>query len=316
MTESAVQETEHEIITSAPPDAVYAALADAPAWPTIFPPTVYVDQVERAAAAERIRIWATANGTLRGWTSRRDFDEAGKRIRFRQEVSAHPVAAMGGEWIVESAGTGRTRVRLTHDFRAVEDTAATLDWIHRAVDRNSVAELAALRTAIERPNGSGPTSFEDTVHVKGKAGDVYDFLYRSRLWAERLDHVARITVEENEPGLQRMDMDTRTADGSVHTTASIRVCLPEGRIVYKQLRTPPLLSLHLGCWTVRESGEGVDVTSSHTVSIVRSAIAGILGDRATEQDARDFVRGALGRNSLLTLNAAKEYAEARSGGRS
>ncbi|MEV4432816.1 aromatase/cyclase [Streptomyces sp. NPDC049585] len=311
MPESALQETAHEIVTAAAPDAVFAALADAPAWPAVFPPTVHVERIERTGSTERLRIWATANGALRGWTSRRELDERGRRIRFRQEVSAHPVAAMGGEWIVEEDGPGRTRVRLTHDFRAADDTTQTLQWIHRAVDRNSRAELEALRTAVERPDAGAPFTFEDTVRIEGKAGDVYDFLYRSSLWAERLAHVARIEVTEDEPGLQHMEMDTRTPDGSVHTTVSARVCFPEERIVYKQLRTPPLLSLHLGTWTLRDEGGALAVTSAHTIAVVRSVIPAVLGEGAGEQEALEFVRGALGRNSLLTLNAAKEYAQSR-----
>ncbi|ATW50539.1 aromatase/cyclase [Streptomyces peucetius] len=312
MSELPLQQTEHEIHTSAAPDAVFAVLADARAWPAVFPPSVHVEQVEHTGSSERIRIWATANGSLRTWTSRRELDERARRIRFRQEVSAHPVAAMGGEWIVEEAGDGGTRVRLTHDFRAVDDDPETIGWIHRAVDRNSEAELASLRTALERPDGTAPTTFEDTVVVRGRAEDVYDFLHRSDLWKKRLSHVARIAVKEEEPGLQHMEMDTLTADGSVHTTASVRVCFPERRvIVYKQLRTPPLLALHLGRWSVRpaDDGDGIAVTSAHTVSVARSAIPGVLGAGASETDAVDFVRRALGRNSLLTLEAARQYAE-------
>ncbi|MDI9888489.1 aromatase/cyclase [Streptomyces sp. HNM0645] len=312
MPESPLQQTEHEIHTSAAPDAVFAVLADARAWPVVFPPSVHVEQIERTGPTERIRVWATANCSLRTWTSRREFDEGARRIRFRQEVSAHPVAAMGGEWIVEEAGDGGTRVRLTHDFRTVDDDPETIGWIHRAVDSNSETELASLRAALERPDGTEPTTFEDTVVVRGRAEDVYDFLRRSDLWEKRLSHVARIAVKEEEPGLQHMEMDTLTADGSVHTTASVRVCFPERRvIVYKQLRTPPLLTLHLGRWSVRpaDDGDGIAVTSAHTVSVARSAIPGVLGAGATETDAVDFVRGALGRNSLLTLEAARQYAE-------
>ncbi|MEU7467753.1 aromatase/cyclase [Streptomyces sp. NPDC044984] len=312
MSESPLQQTEHEIHTSAAPDTVFAVLSDARAWPTVFPPSVHVEQVERTRSTERIRIWATANGSLRTWTSRRELDERARRISFRQEVSARPVAAMGGDWIVEEAADGGTRVRLTHDFRAVNDDPETIDWIHRAVDRNSKAELASLRTALERPDGTAPTTFEDTVTVHGRAEDVYDFLHRSDLWGERLSHVARIAVKEEEPGLQHMEMDTLTADGSVHTTSSVRVCFPERHvIVYKQLRTPPLLSLHLGRWSVRpaDDGDGIAVTSAHTVSVARSAIPGVLGAGASEADTVDFVRRALGRNSLLTLEAARRYAE-------
>ncbi|MFF6905508.1 aromatase/cyclase [Streptomyces sp. NPDC012389] len=312
MTESPVQETEHEIRIAAPPDAVFTALADAPGWPAVFPPSVHVEQLERTGSTERIRIWATANGSPRTWTSRRELDERARHISFRQEVSASPVAAMGGAWIVEETDAGGSRVRLTHDFRAVDDDPASVEWIHQAVDRNSEAELASLRAALERPDGTAPTTFEDTVLVRGRAQDVYDFLYQADLWQERLSHVARITVKEEDPGLQHLSMETRTADGSVHLTTSVRVCFAERHvIVYKQLRTPPLLSLHLGRWSIRPSGDAVAVTSAHTVSVVPSAIPEVLGEGATEADAVKYARKALGRNSLLTLDAARRYAESR-----
>ncbi|MEV0200041.1 aromatase/cyclase [Nonomuraea sp. NPDC050691] len=310
MATSPTHETEHQITLSADPRAVYAVLADATAWPAVFPPSVHVERIEENGGEERIRIWATANGRPKTWTSRRELDPERLRIRFRQEVPAHPVAAMGGEWIVEPVDATTTRVRLTHDYSAVDEEGA--DFIAKAVDRNSEAELAALRAAVE---DSGEVSrlatFEDTVRVDGAAGDVYDFLYRADLWPERLPHVARIVVESETPDVQLMEMDTRTADGSTHTTASVRVCFPEHLIVYKQLRTPKLLAVHTGRWTVRPEGDGAAVTSRHTVAIAPEAIASVLGEGATMADAHAFAQEALSRNSMTTLKAAKEYAEGR-----
>ncbi|MFG1944077.1 aromatase/cyclase [Nonomuraea sp. NPDC048826] len=309
MATSAIHQTEHQITVAAEPAAVYAVLADAGAWPAVFPPTVHVDVLAHDDRQERIRIWATANGKPKSWTSRREFDRDRWRIRFRQEVSAHPVAAMGGEWIVEPDDDGSTRVRLTHDFRAVGGDSASVSWITNAVNRNSEAELAALRRAVETPGRL--MAFEDSVRVRGDAADAYAFLYRSDLWHERLTHVAAITVTEETPGLQAMDMETRSRDGSTHTTSSVRVCFPEHLIVYKQLRTPPLLSLHAGRWTVRPDGDGAVVTSAHTVAIADGAVTAVLGPDGTVAQARDLARKALSGNSMLTLSAAKEYAESR-----
>ncbi|MDR8411821.1 aromatase/cyclase [Nonomuraea sp. 3-1Str] len=314
MATSPTHETEHQITLSADPRAVYAVLADATAWPAVFPPTVHVERIEQSGGEERIRIWATANGRPKTWTSRRELDPEGLRVRFRQEVPAHPVAAMGGEWIVEPVGAGTTRVRLTHDFSAVDEDG--LDFVAKAVDRNSEAELASLRAALEGAGqgaGAGDrlATFEDTVRVDGAASDVYDFLHRADLWPERLRHVARMALESETPDVQLMEMDTRTADGSTHTTASVRVCFPEHLIVYKQLRTPKLLAVHTGRWTVRPDGDGAVVTSQHTVAIAPEAVTGVLGEGATVTDAHAFAREALSRNSMTTLLAAKEYAEGR-----
>lgn len=306
MSQSAIRKTEHEIVISALPPAVFRLLADVGNWPTVFPPTVHVEYLERGDTEERFQIWATANGKARGWTSRRELDHDELRIRFRQETPAHPVAAMGGEWIVEELAGGRSRVRLRHDFRAVEDTPEAIAWIHQAVDRNSETELAALRTAAERGEGDQRLfTFTDTILVDGAAADSYKFLYRAKEW-ERLAHVDRVSVDEEIPNLQLLEMDTRAADGSTHTTVSVRVCFPEHLIVYKQLRTPALLSLHTGQWTIRSDGDATVVTSQHTVAITPEAVT---GEQTTVEDARAFVRSTLSRNSLITLNAAKTYAQ-------
>jgi len=110
-----------------------------------------------------------------------------------------------------------------------------------------------------------------------------------------------------------MEMETRTADGSTHTTTSVRVCFPPGRIVYKQVVVPRLMTVHLGEWTVTEQDGAVAVSSRHTIRINPDTVESVLGAGATIADARGFVRDALSRNSRATLEHAKSYAEGRRG---
>jgi len=72
-------EVEHEITVAAPAAAVYRLIAEVGNWPRIFPPTIHVEHVERGEHEERIRIWATANGEVRNWISRRVLDPAALR---------------------------------------------------------------------------------------------------------------------------------------------------------------------------------------------------------------------------------------------
>ncbi|MEU9354675.1 aromatase/cyclase [Streptomyces griseoloalbus] len=308
-----VREVEHEITIAAPAAAVYRLIAEVENWPRIFPPTIYVDHVERHANEERIRIWATANETAKNWTSHRTLDPEGLRITFRQEVPAPPVAAMGGTWVIEPLSGARARVRLLHDYRAIDDDPDGLAWIDEAVDRNSRSELAALKTNVEAAHAAeGVTfSFEDSVRIDGAVKDVYDFVNEAGLWEERLPHVARVRLEELSPGLQILEMDTRAKDGSTHTTKSYRVCLPVQRIAYKQVTLPALMTLHTGYWTFREHEGGVTASSQHTVVLNTANIARVLGESATVEDARDYVRTALSTNSRATLGHAKSYAESR-----
>jgi aromatase len=313
MTQQDTSVTEHEIEVAAPAGTVYRLLADVANWPQIFPPTIYAEQIEQAGDSERIRIWATANGELKNWTSRRVLDPAAQRIDFRQEVSAHPVAAMGGTWIIESLPGDSTRIRLLHDFRAVDDDPDSLDWIATAVDRNSRSELAALKTQVELAHAARDLtfSFTDTIEVAGRASDVYDFINEAALWADRLPHVASVRLEERVPGLQTLEMDTRAKDGSTHTTVSHRVCLQPGKIAYKQVTLPALLNLHTGRWTFSPHDGGCTASSQHTVVLNDQRIAGILGADATVADAREYVRTALSTNSRATLGYARDYAERR-----
>ncbi|MFJ9840739.1 aromatase/cyclase [Kitasatospora sp. NPDC101155] len=311
MPQSGTREVAHEITVRACAADVYEFIAGVANWPRIFPPTVHVEHLEQSATEERIRIWATANGEAKNWVSRRTLDREALRIEFRQEVSTPPVAAMGGTWIIEPLSAGECRIRLLHDYRAVDDDQAGLAWIDEAVDRNSRSELAALKMNVELAAAGADLllSFEDSVRVEGSAKDVYDFLNEAQHWQERLPHVARVDFQETSPGLQLLEMDTRTKDGSTHTTKSVRVCFPDERIVYKQITLPALMTLHTGRWELVEDGDGVTVTSQHTVVINPDRITEVLGAEADLARAREFVRNALGANSRATLGLAKDHAE-------
>ncbi|MFD7291885.1 aromatase/cyclase [Streptomyces sp. NPDC059897] len=309
-----VREVEHGITVQAPATDVYRLLAEVENWPRLFPPNVHVEYLEREAGHERIRIWATANGEAKNWTSLRELDPEALRITFRQEVSAPPVAEMSGTWIVEPQGPDETRLRLLHTYRAVDDDPDGLTWIDQAVDRNSREELPGLKDGLEQASANAELtlSFVDSVRVEGSAKDLYDFVNEADRWTERLPHVSEVRLTEDTPGLQVLRMDTKAVDGSTHTTESIRVCFPHHKIAYKQTTLPALMALHTGYWEFRDGDDGsVTVSSQHTVVLNADNITKVLGPDAGVPEARDFVRKALGANSRATLEHAKSYAEAR-----
>ncbi|MBJ7904127.1 aromatase/cyclase [Streptomyces sp. NPDC004549] len=309
-----VREVEHAITVHAPAAEVYRLLAEVENWPRLFPPSVYVEYLEREGNQERIRIWATANGEAKNWTSRRDLDPEGLRITFRQEVSAPPVAEMSGTWIVEPRGERETRLRLLHSYRAVDDDPEGLEWIDRAVDRNSSEELPGVKAGLEQAADTADLtlSFVDSVQVEGSAKDLYDFVNEADRWTERLPHVSTVRLTEDVPGLQVLRMETRAVDGSTHTTESVRVCFPHHRIAYKQTTLPALMTLHTGRWEFRTEDDGtVTAASQHTVVLNPDTIGKVLGPDAGVPEARAFVREALGANSRATLEHAKRYAEER-----
>lgn len=311
LNDTRARHTVHETLVDADPDTVYELIADVAGWPHVFGPTVHVDLLREDAGEQLLHIWALANDEVRDWTSRRFLDPAARRIAFHQVVSAAPVESMAGAWIVERVD-GATRVRLTHDYTAVGDDPEALELIDTAVERNSTVELAALKRAAETGAGRAELhfTFHDEVEITGRARDVYAFVDRADVWPVRLAHVARLELSEPEPGVQRMEMDTRGPDGSVHTTRSVRLCFAErSEIRYKQLVTPAALSSHTGRW-VFEQRDGVVVARSwHTVTLDPEGVRSLMGPDATIEQARAAVRAALGGNSLKTLRAAKEFVE-------
>lgn len=306
----ATHHTSHRALVQAPPEAVYRIVADVAQWPLRFAPNVHVEHLERGERSERLQIWATANGEVRTWISRRELDPDARRIAFRQEVSSPPVAAMTGEWIITPTDGG-AELELTHDFSAVDDDPEGVAWVRRAVDQNSDRELAAVKALAEQYARLEELelTFEDTVRVAADGADVHDFLFDAARWPDRLSHVDRLELTEDAAGVQLMAMDTRTADGSVHTTRSIRVGFGKDRIVYKQIEVPALLAAHTGEWSIVPVDGGVDVTSRHSVTIRPEALASVLGADATVADARAYVQHALSTNSTTTLRHAKAYAE-------
>jgi len=155
-------------------------------------------------------------------------------------------------------------------------------------------------------------SFADPLFIGGALSDVYRFLYEADKWPQRVDHVSRIVLTEDTPNVQFFDMDTRTPDGSSHTTRSVRLCFPEELIVYKQIKLPALLDAHTGHWKFTVTREGVVAEARHTATIKPSALS-ILGPGTTVEDARRYLRRVLSANSLNSLRCAKAYAEERAG---
>ncbi|WP_333768965.1 aromatase/cyclase [Streptomyces sp. IBSBF 2435] len=310
-----VHHTQHTVTVAAPADTAYDLIADAANWPRVFPPSVHVEQTPLGGGEETVRIWATANDEVKNWTSRRRLDPAARTVTFRQQVSQPPVASMGGTWTIRPLSAASCEVVLDHDFTAVGDTPQNVAWIGQAVDRNSGAELERLRATAEQialmPELS--LTFDDEVTIQGSAADVHDFIWQAEAWEERLPHVKRVVLTEPGEGMQTLEMDTLAKDGSQHTTKSVRVSFRPGRIVYKQLLVPALLTVHTGEWILRDTPAGLSATSRHTIVVDPDAVTRVLGAEATVADARDFVRTALGTNSLATLGHAKRYAEERAG---
>lgn len=305
--------TTHTAFVGAPPRAVYHLIAEAHRWPYLFGPVLHVQRQAAGTAEDQLRLWTVSNGAVRSWTSRRSLDCDGLRIRFRQENPAPPVAAISGEWVFVPLPGNATSVVLLHEFRAIGDRPGNTALIKQAVDRNSTAELAALKSAAELGDRLATVvlSVAETVLVEATLGPVYDFLYRAQDWPARLPHVSRVVLDEAVPNVQTVEMDAGGPDGGTETTRLVRVCFPYHSIVYKQTEPPELLSAHVGRWQLRPSADGVRVTAQNTVMIRPDRARQTLRQHGTLEPIGELVRDSLRRNCLAILRQAKHSAEGR-----
>jgi len=301
--------TEHTQVVAAPADVLHGLVADVTLWPALFGPCVHVRHLERSERAERFEMWATVNGSVSRWISRRTLDPDRLRVTFAQEVSRPPFASMGGEWLFRALPGGDTEVVLRHSFTPAEPGGETVERALAALDRNSTQELAALARLAElgHPVADLAFSFSDSVELPGAPADAYAFIERADRWAERLPHVSQVRLTEPAEGIQELEMETVTADGAAHTTRSVRVCRSREWIAYKQQVTPELLLGHSGLWTFPEGSGGTELTSRHTVLLNPAAVTEVLGPGHDLADARDMVRTALGRNSATTMAYAAQH---------
>ncbi|MGW2545839.1 aromatase/cyclase [Kitasatospora sp. NPDC001574] len=308
---------EHTADLRAPADRAFRLIADVTRWPLLFPPCVAADVLESDLDSERIRLWALVGEEVRSWTSLRTLDRERLRIDFRQETPSPPLTWMGGHWEFErgAGGESATRLVLGHEW-VTAGAPEQADLIARALDGNSEQEIGAVRAWAERPEPPEELvfSFADRVETTAPPGAVYDVLHRADLWPDRLPHVdaVELTTVPATPvtggaEVQRLSMDTRAEDGSVHRTRSVRLCFPHERIVYKQTAPPAGLLGHSGEWIVTPHGAGSAVTAVHRVALDADALPRLFGAGTELAVVRERVRAALGGNSLRTLEWARSF---------
>ncbi|GAA1953625.1 aromatase/cyclase [Amycolatopsis minnesotensis] len=304
-------EVVRETAVAAPASVVYGLVADVDRWTHLYPPAAHAEYLERGLDEDLVEQWSVVDEhTVRHWVVRRGLDPVRERTISFEHDPAGPLAVRG-DWTFEPGIGDSTVVRMRHVFA---DTG-NRDEIAARMAESSERYLTCLRDSAERREELEQIviSFEDPLFVSGSVKDVYEYLYEADKWPDRIPHVTRLVLEENTPGVQFFDMDTVSADGSRHTTRSVRICLPDDKIVYKQIRTPKMLEAHTGHWLFTETPEGVVASARHTATIRPAIVPEVLGAGAGVPEARRYLRRVLCANSVSNLRLAKEFAEQRAG---
>jgi aromatase len=152
---NAMFHTEHTVTVEAPADVVFAVLADIEGYANLFPPTQESTILEESETHQIARLVVDVSGQIQSWVTRRDIDRERRVIAYRQLENAPMIEFMGGEWRALPLDEKRTQLVITHDFaarptEAVPSQEKATELLRAAVDRNSDADLDAVRKESER----------------------------------------------------------------------------------------------------------------------------------------------------------------------
>ncbi|GAB2943053.1 SRPBCC family protein [Nonomuraea fastidiosa] len=272
----------------APAETVLRLLTAVSAWPRVFPSVVHAEPLDGGGQA---RVWWLRGDEIALTTVRYGGD--GASVTFRAD--GDPVPPFTGTWTVEPRGEGESRL---------------------SADIGPAVLLEPVRIAAEEEIGRPEVllEFADTVEIAGAAADVYDFLHTVEGWPEVVPHVAAASATPAGPHGRFIEIDNAGPDGPKRTTEAVRVGFPHRAIVDKHLLLPPLATLHVLRWTIEEVDGSVSVTAAHTVVIRPEGVAAVLGEGTTVAGAREWIRTALGGNSVVVAERARAYAEQRASG--
>lgn len=314
----ATDEIAHEVLVQAEPDLVYHLLERVQDWPHAFGSTVHVDVLLEERNTQLFRLWALVHGQVRDWTTRRALDPATHRIDFQQIVPVAPVASISGQWSVCRAPRGMSSVTLTQRFSSVAGDPGALARIRRTVEHIGGTKLGELKQIAELGIDRRELrfSFCDAEMVQGRASAMFELIRRVDTWPNWVPHVRRVELVEEPGGVQHVDMEARSADGSTRVTSWTRLCFPDCRaIVAKQVRPAGLVTTHTALWEFEEDEGGAFTRAWHTVTLDRAGMSMMLGPDATVEQARAVIRRVLGAESLATLRCAKAVVESGGGAR-
>nr|AFU65897.1 DacK [Dactylosporangium sp. SC14051] len=305
------QVVEDRCAVGAPAPDVAQVLNDVAGWPQLHRPAVHAEVRARGEDGDLVQHWwVTSRTTVRSWLERRTVSDGGRRVDVVHEPAAAPFADVRQQWTVEDDGAGGSVIRVRHQFTlARPDRAEAARQLELA--RAELAELlASIRYAAEHRAELADlvVAFEDPLYVAGPVEKAYTYLYEADKWPERIPHVVGLKLEQPSPDVQFFDMDTKSADGSAHTTRSVRICLDNYKIVYKQTQPPKTMTAHTGHWLITPTREGFILSARHTAT-VRPEGMHLLGEGTTVESARRYLRRVLSANSMGNLRLAKAYAE-------
>lgn len=303
--------TEHDALVAAPAADVLALLDALTDWPLLMARIVHVEPLTEDGPVRLAHIWSLSALGIDDTVCRITPGPDDAELTVALVAARPPASALSLRWRAEPDGTEHSKVTLTQEFEAIADDPEAVRLLRRLLGTLADSDLSSVRraAAIHAAYPACRFSFSNRVPLApdASADAAFDFLSRPEKWPSHLPGVALVSLHEERPGTQRLELSVEEPDGWLREERSARLCLPQQlRIVQKNLRPRTPLFSHMSVYSVTRGtdGEAGSVSCQHTMVLDPLAVAPAFGLDATFAEAAEEVRRAVSAESLLTLRWA------------
>jgi aromatase len=195
----------------------------------------------------------------------------------------------------------------------ISTRASAIDFMRRAIDTNSVKELASIRTHVETSNANAMRnakrfSFEERMTISAPVESIYNALWDVARWPSLLPYCLNVDLRYDDQYRHQEFIMTVEAGGEVERLRTVRIGTPNKRIEYFQVNPPPALISHSGEWLINQGENGAELISAHTVAANYEYVRKRWGEMP-ESVMEEKIRNSINGNSLSTMLLIKKSLE-------
>jgi Polyketide cyclase / dehydrase and lipid transport len=303
--------TEHDALVAAPAAEVLVLLDSLTGWPLLMSRIVYVEPLNEDGPDRLARFWSLSSLGIDDTVCRITPGPDPAELTVTLVATRPPASALSLRWRAEPDGAEHSKVTLTQEFEAIADDPDAVRLLRRLLGTLADSDLSSLRraAAIHAAYPACRFSFGNRVPLArdASADAAFDFLSRPEKWPAHLPGIALVSLHEERPGVQRLEMSIEEPDGSLREERAARLCFPQRHtIVQKSLRPRAPLFSHTAVYSVTRGVDGAagSVACRHKMVLDPLAVAPAFGLDATFAEAVESVRRTVSAGSLRTLRWA------------
>ena len=145
---ASVLSIEHDIEIEKPWEQCFELCSCLDRWPNFMPAVHKARIIRESNGDQEIELTANFGSEVVSWRSRREILLQSQKIRFWSLTPRHPIKALAGVWSFESAGNGKTKVRVAHEFELADGSQEAA--VRARISQNMIGDLNGMKNYMEK----------------------------------------------------------------------------------------------------------------------------------------------------------------------